>query len=162
MKRENWDTIKGWSERLEQIFQTGRIPLNIIDYLRHQDPKNAYCWFPAQAVIKTINTLDGMDVDSWILLMRLINSSRFYREDIQEALLARFIACVPDATEARATVLRTLLNLGHRFWPIHLKKEYDIRDELPDLYAFAGKQSGHWEQYQLIMKGGESGKKEYP
>jgi len=86
--RQNFkkETAK-WERRIKEILQRGRIPAEYISELRHMNPVLAY---PADAItiaiISAIKSLHECDTDGWIILMRLINSAKFYRDDIKSAL----------------------------------------------------------------------------
>jgi len=135
-----------WSFKVKQILINGRVPVEVIHELRHMDPNGSAAFQPALALSQTVDKLGHLDTEGWILIMRLINSSKFYNHSVRDAMLKRFSpsnrSCCPDATEARAAVLTTLLNMGYRFYPVDLVEEVDIKNEMPELWRTTWKRCG--------------------
>jgi hypothetical protein len=135
-----------WTLKVRHILTSGRVPSKIIDELRHMQPNHELSYEPGYAIRQVIDKLECLDTEGWLLITRLINSAKFYRTDVRTELRARFSpsnkGCSPDATEARAAVLITLLNMKYRFYPIDLIEEIDIKNEMPDLWRTAWKRCG--------------------
>ena len=133
-----------WSFKIKGILESGRVPVDITDELIHMRPRSAD--EPAKAILKAIRELKAFDSEGWLAITRLINSTQFYREDIRHALRDRLsfslASRVPDATEARAAVLVTVLNLGQRFYPSDLLEEADMKREMPWVWESAWKRCG--------------------
>ena len=135
-----------WTHIVRKILSSGRVPVEVIGELRHMQPNHELSYEPGRAIRQAIESLEYLDTEGWLLITRLINSAKFYRTDVRDALLERFSpsnrSCCPDATEARAAVLATLLNMKYRFYPVDLIEEIDIKNEMPDLWRTAWRRCG--------------------
>lgn len=132
-----------WSTKLQIMLGYGVVDDGLVATARHIVPSSSTGDPIALALIERIKVLGAGANQQWIVLMQFIEFSRFYRHDIREALRVQFFSFVPDATEARASVVQTMLNIGHRFYPIDLEGDlfFSIKREMPWVWELARKRS---------------------
>lgn len=146
-----------YDERIKAMLDKGLIDDELVSDISHTQISSSEGDLIGDSIFKCITKLKELrdaHNSKWVLIAQLIDWSKYYREDIIRALAKAFMSYNPDAAEARAHVLRTIINGGYKFYPIDLKSHpfRSVRVEFPLLWINAWIHSGMSSQLPVELK----------